>query len=112
MQTWQQVVVNLIPDNIAQAVAQNQILQVAIFSILFGAALALLPEQKRAPLVSVLQALADTMFQLTRFVMVLAPLAAGAALAYNVGSMGLVSLLPLVKLVLTYYTALAAFCLW
>jgi proton glutamate symport protein len=51
------------------------------------------------------------MFQLTRFVMVLAPLAAGAALAYNVGSMGLVSLLPLVKLVLTYYTALAAFCL-
>ncbi len=111
MQTWQQVVVNLIPDNIAQAVAQNQILQVAIFSILFGAALALLPEQKRAPLVSVLQALADTMFQLTRFVMVLAPLAAGAALAYTVGSMGLVSLLPLVKLVLTYYTALAAFCL-
>ena len=111
MQTWQQVVVNLIPENIAQAVAQNQILQVAIFSVLFGAALALLPEQKRAPLISVLQSLADTMFKLTRFVMVLAPLAAGAALAYTVGSMGLDSLLPLVKLVLTYYAALAAFCL-
>src|ERR1039458_626441 len=111
MQTWQQVMVNLIPENIAQAVAQNQILQVAIFSVLFGAALALLPEQKRAPLISVLQSLADTMFKLTRFVMVLAPLAAGAALAYTVGSMGLASLLPLVKLVLTYYAALAAFCL-
>jgi proton glutamate symport protein len=111
MQTWQQTVVNLFPDNIAQAVAQNQILQVAIFSVLFGAALALLPELKRAPLVAVLQSLADTMFQLTRFVMFLAPLAAGAALAYTVASMGLTTLLPLVKLVITYYVALAAFSL-
>ena len=109
MQTWQQIVVNFFPENIAQAVAQNQILQVAIFSVLFGAALAMLPEQKRAPLVSVLQSLADTMFQLTRFIMVLAPLAAGSALAYTVGGMGLATLLPLGKLVLTCYIALAAF---
>lgn len=112
MPTWQQVVVNLIPENIVQAVAQNQILQVAIFAMLFGAALALLPEPKRAPLISVLQSLADTMFQLTRFVMYLAPVAAGSALAYSVGSMGLASLLPLGKLVITYYAALAAFCLF
>jgi proton glutamate symport protein len=111
MQTWQQIVVNLFPENIAQAVAQNQILQVAIFSVLFGAALAMLPDQKRVPLVSVLQSLADTMFQLTRFIMVLAPLAAGTALAYTVGSMGLATLLPLAKLVLTCYAALASFCL-
>jgi proton glutamate symport protein len=111
VQTWQQTFVNLFPENIAQAVAQNQILQVAIFAVLFGAALAMLPEQKRAPLVSVLQSLADTMFQLTRLVMFLAPLAAGAALAYSVASMGLATLVPLVKLVLTYYAALAAFSL-
>ena len=111
MQTWQQIVVNLFPENIAQAVAQNQILQVAIFSVLFGAALAMLPDQKRVPLVSVLQSLADTMFQLTSFIMVLAPLAAGSALAYTVGSMGLATLLPLAKLVLTCYATLASFCL-
>jgi proton glutamate symport protein len=110
--TWQQVVVNLFPENIAEAVAQNQILQVAIFSLLFGAALAMLPEQKRAPLLSVLQSLAETMFQLTRIIMYLAPLAAGAALAYTVGSLGLAAMLPLVKLVLTYYAALVAFCLF
>ena len=110
-QTWQQIVLNLFPDNIAQAVAQNQILQVAIFSILFGAALAMLPDKKRAPLVSVLQSLADVMFQLTRFVMYLAPLAAGAAIAYTVGNTGLATLLPLAKLVVTYYIALAAFAL-
>jgi proton glutamate symport protein len=111
MQTWQQILLNLFPENIAQAVAQNQVLQIAIFSVLFGSALALLPQQKRAPLVGLLQSLADTMFQLTRFVMVLAPLAAGAALAYTVGSMGLATLLPLGKLVLTYYAALTAFAL-
>ena len=66
-------------------------------------------EQKRAPLVSVLQSLADVMFQLTRFIMYLAPLAAGAAIAYTVGNTGVVTLLPLVKLVATYYIALTAF---
>jgi proton glutamate symport protein len=105
------MLVNLFPENIAQAVAQNQILQVAIFSLLFGIALAMLPEAKRAPLVSVLQSLADTMFQITRIVMYLAPVAAGAALAFTVGSLGSAMLLPLAKLALTCYAALIAFAL-
>ena len=109
-QGWQQIVLNIFPENIAQAVAQNQILEVAVFSILFGAALALLPEPKRAPLVAILQSLADVMFRLTRFIMYLAPLAAGAAIAYTVGRTGLATLLPLVRLVVTYYAALAVFC--
>ena len=108
-QTWQQIVLNLFPNNIAEAVAQNQILQVAIFSILFGAALAMISEQKRAPLVNVLQSLADVMFQITRIIMYLAPLAAGAAIAYTVGRTGLATLLPLAKLVGTYYVALTVF---
>lgn len=111
IQTWQQVLVNLFPENIAQAVAQNQILQVAIFSLLFGVALAMLPETKRSPLVAVLQSLADTMFQITRIVMYLAPVAAGAALAYTVGSLGSSTLLPLAKLTITCYAALIAFAL-
>ena len=109
VQTWQQTVLNLFPENIAQAVVQNQILQVAIFSFLFGCALALLPEQKKAPLLSVLQSLAEVMFRITRFIMVLAPLAAGGAIAYTVGRTGLATLLPLAKLVVTFYVALAAF---
>jgi proton glutamate symport protein len=108
---WQDVLLNIFPENIELAVAQNQILQVAIFALLFGTALATMPEPKRAPLVSVLQSLTETMFRLTRIVMYMAPIAAGAALAYTVGSMGLLTLLPLVKLVATYYAALAAFIL-
>jgi proton glutamate symport protein len=111
VQTWQQVLVSLFPENIAQAVAQNQILQVAIFSLLFGVALAMLPQAKRSPLVSVLQSLADTMFQITRIVMYLAPLAAGAALAFTVGSLGSAMLFPLARLALTCYAALIAFAL-
>src|ERR1035437_3831537 len=106
---WQQLVINIFPENIAQAVAQNQILQVAVFALLFGAALAAMPAPKRAPLLSVLQSLTETMFSLTRIIMYIAPVAAGAAMAYTVGSMGLATLLPLVKLVVTYYAALAAF---
>jgi proton glutamate symport protein len=108
---WQDVLLNIFPENIAQAVAQNQILQVAIFALLFGTALATMPEPRRAPLVAVLQSLTEAMFRLTRIIMYIAPLAAGAALAYTVGSMGLLTLLPLVKLVATYYSALAAFIL-
>jgi proton glutamate symport protein len=108
---WQQILLNIFPENIAQAVAQNQILQVAVFAVLFGTALAMIAEAKRAPLVTVLQSLTDTMFRMTKIIMMVAPLAAGAAMAYTVGSMGLHSLLPLVKLVGTYYGALAAFVL-
>jgi proton glutamate symport protein len=108
---WQQILLNVFPENIAKSVAENQILQVAIFALLFGAALAMLPEPKRAPLVSVLQSLTETMFRLTRIIMVTAPVAAGAALAYTVGSMGLATLLPLGKLLVTNYVTLTIFLL-
>ncbi len=109
---WQEVLLNIFPENIALAVAQNQILQVAIFALLFGTALATLPEPRRAPLVSVLQSLTETMFRLTKIIMYMAPLAAGAALAYTVGSMGLATLLPLAKLAVTCYVTLIIFVLF
>jgi proton glutamate symport protein len=108
---WQEILLNIFPENIAQAVAQNQILQVAIFALLFGTALATLPEARRAPLVAVLQSLTEAMFRLTRFIMYAAPVAAGAALAYTVGSMGVATLLPLAKLLATCYGTLAIFLL-
>jgi proton glutamate symport protein len=61
--------------------------------------------------VSVLQSLTEAMFKLTRIIMYMAPLAAGAAMAFTVGSMGLATLLSLLKLVTTYYAALIVFVL-
>ncbi|HEX7730106.1 MAG TPA: cation:dicarboxylase symporter family transporter [Terracidiphilus sp.] len=112
IQTWQQVLLNMFPENIAQAVAQNQVLQVVVFSVLFAAALAMLAEEKRRPMLAVLQSLVEVMFQITRFVMLLAPLAAGAALASIVSATGLATLMPLVKLGVTYYLVLIAFTLF
>lgn len=106
---WQQLILNIFPENIALAVSQNQILQVAVFSVAFGIALARLPEPKREPLVRILQSLADTMLGMTQIVMYAAPVAAGAALAYTVGSTGVATLIPLLKLVATFYVALLVF---
>jgi proton glutamate symport protein len=106
---WQEVLLNIFPENIALAVAQNQILQVAVFALMFGAALATLPDARRAPLVHVLQSLTETMFKMTKVIMVAAPVAAGAALAYTVGSMGVATLLPLAKLAVTCYATLIVF---
>jgi proton glutamate symport protein len=108
---WQQTFLNIFPENIAQAIAENRLLQVVVFALLFGIALAMLPEKNRAPLVNLLQSLADTIFQLVRILMYLAPLAAGSAIAYTVGRLGLAALIPLAKLVVTCYIALFAFCL-
>jgi proton glutamate symport protein len=110
-ETWQQILVNIFPENIAKAVAENQILQVAVFALLFGAALAMLTEARRAPLLSALQSLTDTMFRLTRILMLAAPVAAGAAMAFTIGSMGLATLVPLGKLLVTCYAALLVFLL-
>jgi proton glutamate symport protein len=102
---------NVFPENLVSAIGQNQILQVAVFSILFGVALALLPTEKRAPMLAVLNSLTATMFQMTKIIMYMAPVAAGAALSYTVGSMGIGTLMPLAKLVLTFYGAALALVL-
>jgi proton glutamate symport protein len=96
---------NIFPENLVTAIGDNQILQVAVFSILFGVSLSLLSNEKRAPLLTVLESLTAAMFQLTRIIMYLAPLAAGAALSYTVGSMGISTLVPLAKLLATFYGA-------
>jgi proton glutamate symport protein len=99
---------DVFPENLVTAIAENRILQVAVFSILFGVALALLAKEKRAPLIAVLDSLTAAMFQMTRLIMYLAPVAAGAAISYTVGTMGLATLLPLGKLLATFYGAAIA----
>jgi proton glutamate symport protein len=108
---FESFLLNVFPENLASAIAQNQILQVAVFSILFGVALALLPEDKRAPLLTVLDSFTAAMFQFTRLIMYFAPVAAGAALSYTVASMGIGTLLPLAKLLATFYGAAFALVL-
>jgi len=109
--SWPQFLLHVFPENIASAVAENQILQVVVFAILFGLALGRLSEQKRAPLIRLAESLTETMFAFTNIVMLLAPLAVGAALAYTIAGSGLGVMMNLGKLLLTLYAALIAFAL-
>src|SRR4051794_15840258 len=87
--TWQTIVLDIFPENIAKSVADNQVLQVVVFAVIFGCALAMVPESKRRPLLAFTESLAETMFSFTRIVMYLAPLGVGAAMAYTVGNLGI-----------------------
>jgi proton glutamate symport protein len=106
---WQDFLLHIFPENIAKSVAEGQILQVAVFAVFFGIALASLNEEKRAPLLRLLDSLSETMFKFTNVVMYFAPLGVGAAMAFTVGQMGLGVLINLGKLLLTLYAALTAF---
>jgi Na+/H+-dicarboxylate symporter len=108
---WQDFILHIFPENIVQSAAENHILQVAVFAILFGIALTRVSEAKRAPLVNLAESLTQTMFALTNIVMYYAPIGVGAAMAYTVGHMGLGVLLPLAKLLGTAYAALLGFLL-
>jgi proton glutamate symport protein len=109
--SWQQFVVHIFPENIAAAIARNDILEVAVFAILFGLALGRLGEARRAPLLRVAESLTDAMFVFTNYVMYYAPVGVGAALAYTVAHSGVGVMFTLGKLVLTLYAALIVFVL-
>ena len=108
---WQDIVLHIFPENIAKAVADGEVLQIVVFSVLFGVALALLPEGKRRPLLTFCETLAETMFKFTNLVMLFAPIGVGAAIAYTVGQLGVGILVNLFKLLATLYAAMIAFIL-
>ncbi len=110
-QTIAEILVNAFPENLAKAVAEGHVLQVVVFSVLFGVALALLPEPRPRVLLSFCEGLSEVMFKATALVMYLAPVAVGAAIAATVSHMGLGVLLNLFHLLATAYAAFVAFLL-
>jgi proton glutamate symport protein len=109
--TWQEIVLHIFPENIAKSVVDGEILQVVVFSVIFGSALAMVGEARRRPLLAFAESLAETMFKFTGIVMMLAPLGVGSAIAYTVGHLGVGVLVNLAKLVATFYVAVAVFVL-
>lgn len=106
---WQDFLLHIFPENIAKSIAEGQILQVAVFALIFGVALATVSADKRAPLLRVAESLSEVMFRFTNVVMYFAPIGVAAAMAYTVGHMGLGVLVNLAKLLATLYGALIAF---
>jgi proton glutamate symport protein len=100
---------NLIPSNIFAAVARGDMLPIIFFSVMFGLGLSSLQAELRDPLVRVFQGVSETMFKVTHMIMNYAPIGVFALIAVTVANFGFSSLLPLAKLVVLVYAAIAFF---
>jgi len=100
---------HLVPKSPIEAMANNEILQVLVFSIFFGGALAGLGESGKA-LTNVIDQLAQVMLRITGTIMNMAPLAVFAAMASVVTTHGLGVLLTFAKFMGGFYLGLI--CLW
>jgi proton glutamate symport protein len=95
---------HIFPSSIIDAMARNDALQIVVFAFLFGAACAAIGA-KAEPVVKFCASLAEVMFRYTRYVMYLAPLGVGAALAVVIGNKGVDVLFGLGKLIATMYVS-------
>jgi len=109
--TATQVITDIFPESIAKSVAEGQLLQVVVFSVLFAMALILVPEARRRPMLDFAGSLSETMFKFTNLVMYAAPIGVFGSVAYTIGHLGLGVMLPLLKLLATMYAALLFFVL-
>jgi proton glutamate symport protein len=109
--SWQEIVLHTFPENIAKSIYEGQVLQIVIFSILFGIGLTMVAEKHRKVMIEFSESLSEVMFKFTNIVMLFAPFAVGGAIAFTIGKYGLGVLQNLGMLLLTLYGALIAFVL-
>ena len=109
-QTWDQILLHTFPTSIIQAMAEGDVLQIVVWSIIFAIALTMVGPKAR-PLIEFCESLAETMFKFTNIVMKYAPIGVASAMAYTIGKGGFGVLYNLAWLVGTLYIALLAFYL-
>ena len=102
---------HVVPRSFAESAANNDLLQVVVFAVMFGVALARVPGNPRGVMLAFCQSLAEVSFKMVGIVMLYAPIGIGAAIAATIGQNGPGVLIGLGKLVLTMYVALIAFIL-
>ena len=101
-------VMKIIPDTVVSAFTSGDVLQVLLFSIIFGCALSLIGE-KAAPIVTIVHSMSAAFFKCMSFIIKLAPLGVFGAIAFTVGKYGVGSLQQLGYLVALFYVAVVLF---
>ena len=109
-QTWDQILLHIVPTSVVQAMAEGDVLQIVVWSMIFAISLTMIGEKAR-PMITWCESLAETMFTFTNIVMRYAPIGVAAAMAYAVGHGGMKVLTNLGLLVATLYGALIVFIL-
>lgn len=107
-QDFAQILEHVFPTSIIDSMARGDVLQIVVFSFLFGAACAAIGT-KATPVVKFCESLAEVMFHYTGYVMYLAPFGVFAAVCVTVGTNGFGVLVQLSKLVGTVFAALVIF---
>ena len=110
--TFSSVLEHTVPQSFFEAAAQNEVLQIVFFAILFAVALAQVEGKSKTVMLDWLQSLSEVMFKFVGIVMVYAPIGIGAAIGVTVGKSGLGVMLNLAKLVGTLYVSLIVFVLF
>lgn len=100
--------VHIVPSNIIDAMARQDMLQIIFFACFFGVAVAHIGE-KGELIVDFCQSVAEAMFKVTAYVMHFAPLGVFAMIAYTVGSYGIAMLIPLGELIVAVAGATTLF---
>jgi len=110
--TFSSVLEHTVPQSFFKAAADNEVLQIVFFAVLFGIALVQVPSGRGKEIVlRFFEGIAEVMFKFTGLVMYFAPIGIGAALAVTIGQHGLGVLGNLLQLVGTLYGALVVFVL-
>jgi proton glutamate symport protein len=109
--TLEGVVEHLTPQSFFDAAARNDVLQVVIYAIFFGIALAQVKGRHKQVVLEFFEGVTQVMFKFTGLVMFFAPIGVGCAIGLTIGQNGLSILWNLGKLVLTLYGALLVFVL-
>lgn len=109
--TFASVLEHTVPQSFFEAAAQNEVLQIVFFAIIFAVALARVEGPSKKFMLDWLQSLSDIMFKFVGIVMAFAPIGIGAAIGVTVGKSGLDVMLNLAKLVGTLYVSLIVFVL-
>jgi Na+/H+-dicarboxylate symporter len=108
-QTWDQILLHMVPTSIIEAMATGDVLQIVVFSMVFAIGLGMVNDKAKKPMLEWCESLTEAMFKVTNIVMLYAPFGVGAAMAYTIGQSGLGVLWNLGYLVVTLYVALIVF---
>jgi len=107
--TFSSVLEHIVPQSFFEAAAQNEMLQIVFWSVVFAIGLSRVRGPSKDTMLRFCEALAEVMFKFTGIVMKFAPIGVAAALAFTVGHGGLKVLQSLGLVVLTLYAALVVF---
>jgi aerobic C4-dicarboxylate transport protein len=98
----------LIPENIIDALAKGNLLQILLFAVLFGFGLSKIGENGR-PVIQFIESLSKGLFAVIHIIMKVAPLGALGAMAFTIGKYGVGSLLALGQLMVSFYLTCLVF---